>query len=169
MAAVLVGSVLAIGRNSMGSPTTFSGFDQIDFGQILNVIMTAERAPLTAVETQRTALNRQGTAFTTLASKLGALESAIKTLADEDGFSIHPVSSGSPDTVGATPSSGGVAGLYEVVVSELARARPRPTPDLRSDRHSGQCHRCTVRQSSREHSPERRLRSDDRAPARRCD
>jgi flagellar hook-associated protein 2 len=116
----------------MGSPTTFSGFDPIDFGQILNVIKTAERTPLTALETQRTALNQQGTAFTTLASTL-ALESAIKTLADEDGFSIHAVSSGSPDSVGATPTSGGVAGLCEVVVSELARAqvmpRPRPTPD----------------------------------------
>jgi flagellar hook-associated protein 2 len=107
----------------MGSPITFSGFNQIDFGQILNVIMTAERAPLTALETQRTTLNQQGTAFTTLASKLGALESAIETLSDEDGFSIYAVSSGSPDSVGATATSGGVAGLYEVVVTELARAQ----------------------------------------------
>ena len=57
----------------MGSPITFSGFNNIDFGSILNAIMTAERAPLTALETQKTTLNQQGTAFTTLASKLGAL------------------------------------------------------------------------------------------------
>jgi flagellar hook-associated protein 2 len=107
----------------MGSPITFSGFNQIDFGQILNVIMTAERAPLTALETQRTTLNQQGTAFTTLASKLGALESAIETLSDEDGFSIFAVSSSSPDSVGATATSGGMAGIYEVVVSELARSQ----------------------------------------------
>ena len=36
----------------MGSPITFSGFNNIDFGQILNAIMTAERAPLNALETQ---------------------------------------------------------------------------------------------------------------------
>ena len=107
----------------MGSPITFSGFNQIDFGQILNVIMTAERAPLTALETQRTTLNQQGTAFTTLAGKLGALESAIEKLADEDGFSIFAVSSSSPDSVGATATSGGMAGIYEVVVSELARSQ----------------------------------------------
>jgi flagellar hook-associated protein 2 len=107
----------------MGSPITFSGFNQIDFGQILNVIMTAERAPLTALETQRKVLNQQGTAFTTLATKLGALESAIDTLTDEDGFSIHAVTSNSPDSVGATTTGGSVAGLYEVVVSELARAQ----------------------------------------------
>ena len=36
----------------MSSPITFSGFNSIDFNQILNAIMTAERAPMTALETQ---------------------------------------------------------------------------------------------------------------------
>jgi flagellar hook-associated protein 2 len=107
----------------MGSPITFSGFNQIDFGQILNVIMTAERAPLTALETQKKVLNQQGTAFTTLATKLAALESAIDTLTEDEGFSTHAVTSASPESVGATATSGGVAGIYEVVVSELARAQ----------------------------------------------
>jgi flagellar hook-associated protein 2 len=107
----------------MASPITFSGFNQIDFGQILNLVMTAERAPLNALETQKTALNQQGTAFTTLASKLGALESSIETLTDEDGFSIWAVTSGTPDSVGATSTGGSVVGLYDVVVSELARAQ----------------------------------------------
>ena len=107
----------------MGSPITFSGFNQIDFGQILNSIMTAERAPLTALETQKTTLNQQGTAFTTLASKLGALESALDTLTDDEGFSTHKVSTSVPENVGASATSGGVAGIYEVVVSELAHAQ----------------------------------------------
>ncbi len=107
----------------MGSPITFSGFNNIDFGQILNAIMTAERAPLNALETQKTTLNQQGTAFSTLASKLGALESAIDTLTDEKGFSIYAATSGSPENVGVSATSGGVAGTYEVVVSELARAQ----------------------------------------------
>jgi flagellar hook-associated protein 2 len=107
----------------MGSPITFSGFNNIDFGSILNTIMTAERIPLTALETQKTTLNQQGTAFTTLAGKLGALESAVETLTDVDGFNIFAATSGSPDNVGVSTTSGGVAGLYEVVVSELARAQ----------------------------------------------
>jgi len=107
----------------MGSPITFSGFNQIDFGQILNSIMTAERAPLNALETQKTTLNQQGTAFTTLASKLGALESALDTLTDDKGFSTHKVSSSAPEAVGASTTSGGVAGIYEVVVSGLAHAQ----------------------------------------------
>src|SRR5262245_28092451 len=107
----------------MGSPITFSGFNNIDFGQILNAIMTAERAPLNALETQKTTLNQQGTAFSALASKLGALESAIDTLTDEKGFSIYAAASSSPENVGVSTTSGGVAGTYEVVVSELARAQ----------------------------------------------
>jgi flagellar hook-associated protein 2 len=107
----------------MGSPITFSGFNNIDFGSILNTIMTAERIPLTALQSQKTTLNQQGTAFTTLASKLGALESAVDTLADSDGFNIYKAASGAPENVGVSTTSGGVAGLYEVVVSELAHAQ----------------------------------------------
>jgi len=107
----------------MGSPITFSGFNNIDFSAILNAIMTAERAPMTTLETQKTALNTQGTAFTTLASKLGAVQSALETLTDSDGFSPIAVASSDPDAVGVTTSTGGVAGLYEVVVSQLAHAQ----------------------------------------------
>lgn len=107
----------------MGSPITFSGFNSIDFNAILNAIMTAERAPMTALETQKSSLNTRGTAFTTLAGKLGALESALDTLTDTEGFTPYTVASGDDSAVGVSTTSGGVAGTYEVVVSELARAQ----------------------------------------------
>lgn len=107
----------------MSSPITFSGFNNIDFTSILNAIMTAERAPMTALETQKTQLNSQGTAYTTLASKLGAVRSALDTLTDADGFSTVAATSANPDAVGVTATSGGVPGLYEVVVSQLAHAQ----------------------------------------------
>jgi len=107
----------------MGSPITFSGFNSIDFNQILNAIMTAERAPMTALENQKTAINTQGTAYTSLAGKLGALESSLDALTATEGFSPISATSGDPDAVGATTTTGGVPGLYEVVVSELAHAQ----------------------------------------------
>jgi len=107
----------------MSSPITFSGFNSIDFAAILNAIMAAERAPMTALETRKSALNTQGTAYTTLASKLGALQSALETLTDSSGFSTFAVASSDSQAVGVSTTSGGVAGLYEVVVSELARAQ----------------------------------------------
>ena len=91
--------------------------------QILERHDAAERAPMTTLETQKTALNTQGTAYTSLAGKLGALESALNSLTDADGFSPFTVASGDPDAVGVTATSGSVAGLYEVVVSELAHAQ----------------------------------------------
>ena len=78
---------------------------------------------MTTLETQKTALNTQGTAFTTLAGKLGALESALDTLTDTEGFSPFTVATGDATAVGVSATSGGVAGIYEVVVSELARAQ----------------------------------------------
>ena len=107
----------------MGSPITFSGFNNIDFGSILNAIMQAERAPLTALESQKTTLNQQGTAFTSLASKLGALQTSVSTLTSAKGFNPYAVTSGSPDRVGASSTGGSVAGLYEVVVTELAKSQ----------------------------------------------
>jgi flagellar hook-associated protein 2 len=107
----------------MSSPITFSGFNSIDFNSILNALMTAERVPMTALETHKTALNTQGTAYTTLAGKLGALESALDTLTDADGFSPFAVASNDETAVGVSATSGGIAGLYEVVVTNLARAQ----------------------------------------------
>ena len=46
----------------MGSPITFSGFNQIDFGMILNAVMQQERAPLTRLDTLKKTLETQNTA-----------------------------------------------------------------------------------------------------------
>ena len=51
----------------MGSPITFSGFNSIDFNQILNAVMAQERAPLNRLETQKRTLESQNSAFATLA------------------------------------------------------------------------------------------------------
>ena len=40
----------------MGSPVTLSGFNNIDFGSVLNALMQQERIPVTQLETQQTAL-----------------------------------------------------------------------------------------------------------------
>jgi flagellar capping protein FliD len=47
----------------MGSPITFGGFNNIDFGYVLNAIMQQERAPLAAVESQKSALQAQNSAY----------------------------------------------------------------------------------------------------------
>jgi flagellar hook-associated protein 2 len=107
----------------MGSPITFGGFNNIDFGLVLNAIMQQERAPLTAVESQKTALQAQNSAFATFATKLGALQSAVAALAGEDSLAGVAATSSDEEAVGISTGSASVSGRYEVVVSELARAQ----------------------------------------------
>lgn len=107
----------------MGSAITFGGFNNIDFGLILNAIMQQERAPLTALETQRRTLQAQNSAFSTFASKLGSLESKVSALAKTTGLANVAATSSDTSAVGISAGSSSVTGRYEVVVSELARAQ----------------------------------------------
>jgi len=43
----------------MSSPITLSGFNNIDFSQVLNALMAQERIPVTQLTTQQTALSNQ--------------------------------------------------------------------------------------------------------------
>jgi flagellar hook-associated protein 2 len=106
----------------MGSPITFSGFNSIDFSMILNAVMQQERAPLTALETQKKTLETQNTTFGTFFSKLSSLETAVDDLAEVD--SLATLRATSSDTgVGVSTTSGTVEGTYEVAVTHLARAQ----------------------------------------------
>ena len=106
----------------MSSPITFSGFNQIDFNQILTAVMQQERAPLTRLETQKKTLETQNTAFGTLAGKMASLESAIDNLKELDSLSLLTATSSNAG-VGVSATSGTLTGTYDVVVSTLARAQ----------------------------------------------
>ena len=107
----------------MGSPITFGGFNNIDFGVVLNAIMQQERAPLTALETQRTRLEAQNSAFATYASRLASLESAAESLAKTDGLSRVAATVTDSSAVGISSGSSTITGRYEIAVTDLARAQ----------------------------------------------
>ena len=62
----------------MSSPITFSGFNNIDFSSVLEALAAQERIPVTQLESQQAALKQQRTALGSLATKLGAIESASR-------------------------------------------------------------------------------------------
>src|SRR5262245_60807321 len=103
----------------MGSPITFSGFNNIDFGAVLNAIIQQERAPIVAIEAQRTSLKAKDSAFATFATRLAALESAAADLADSDTLSRVSATSSDDTAVGISTGSATATGSYDVVVSEL--------------------------------------------------
>jgi flagellar hook-associated protein 2 len=106
----------------MGSPVTFSGFNQIDWSSIMKLVMQQESQPLTTLQTQKKTLDTQNTTFGTLATKLGSVQSAADTLQDADSLAVLKATS-SDTSVGVATTSGTVAGTYNVVVSRLARAQ----------------------------------------------
>jgi flagellar hook-associated protein 2 len=106
----------------VGSPITFSGFNQIDFNVILNAVMAQEREPLTRLEAQKKALDTQKSAFGTLAGKLADLEAASDALREADSLAALTATS-SDDAVGVATTSGTLSGTYDVVVTATARSQ----------------------------------------------
>jgi flagellar hook-associated protein 2 len=107
----------------MGSPITFSGFNQIDFNLILNAVMQQESAPLTTLQTQQKSLQSRATTYGTLASKLSAFESALSNLKDATALLGRTTTVSDETSVRAASTSSAAPGAYEVVVQELARAQ----------------------------------------------
>ena len=106
----------------MGSPITFSGFNKIDWGAVLDAVMAQERQPFARLDTQKTTLQTQNTQFSTLAGKLSTLESAVDALRDTESLAL--LSASSSDTgVGATATGGTVTGAYTVAITDLAKAQ----------------------------------------------
>lgn len=107
----------------MASGITFSGFNNIDFSSILNAIMAQERLPVRTLELQQSALEAQKTAFSTLASKLSALETAAETLSTSSGFGGRTAASSNSSAVSVSATSAAAAGTYDIVVTDLARVQ----------------------------------------------
>jgi len=107
----------------VGSPITFSGFNSIDFNQILNAVMTQESQPLNALQTQQTALKAQNSIFGTLAGKLSTLGNAADALKDASSLAKLTAASSDASSVGVSSSGGTVSGTYAVAVTTLAAAQ----------------------------------------------
>lgn len=107
----------------MGSGITFSGFNSIDFNVVLNAIMQQESRPLTTLQSRQTALQSRVSGFGTLQTRVSALENAAKALSTAGTATAYKATSSDPPAVGVSAGSSAVAGRYDIVVNELARAQ----------------------------------------------
>lgn len=107
----------------MSSPITFSGFNNIDFSSVLQALSAQERQPVVQLEAQQAQLQKQRAAFGTLATRLGAVESASADLASGTAFSGATASVSSESALKATASNGAATGTYAVKVTQLAQAQ----------------------------------------------
>src|ERR1051325_1502563 len=94
---------------------TLSGFNGIDFNQIIDLTMQSESQPLTDLQKRQTNLKNEDTALLSMASILSAIKAPATTLASATGFSN--VSATSSDTSVATVSlgDGGIPGEYDLI------------------------------------------------------
>ncbi len=117
----------------MGSPITFSGFNNIDFSTVLNALMTQAAIPLNQLQARQSALQKQQTNFETLSSKLAAISSASTALADPATLRSATATTTDAAALAISASGSTLPGHYDVVVRELARsqvtASATTTPD----------------------------------------
>jgi flagellar hook-associated protein 2 len=120
----------------MSSPITLSGFNNIDFSQVLTALMSQERIPVTQLTTQQTALTNQKGFFATFASKLAGLESAVAALSAGSAFDGRAATVSDPTA--ATVQVGGTTprGSYAITVDSLARAQVTGTSSTHTDRNT---------------------------------
>lgn len=107
----------------MSSGITFSGFNSIDFNVVLSAVMQQESQPLTALQSRQTALTTRATQLTTLSTRVTALQTAATALSSATGTATFKATTGDSTAVGVTAGTSAVAGRYDIVVNELARAQ----------------------------------------------
>ncbi|MEZ5290605.1 MAG: flagellar filament capping protein FliD [Vicinamibacterales bacterium] len=107
----------------MGSPITLSGFNNIDFNQILTAIMSQESQPLQAMQSRQNALQSRANTFSQLVTRASALGQAAAKLSTTTDISGFAAKSSNTAAVSADATATAQAGRYEVVVNQLAKAQ----------------------------------------------
>ena len=107
----------------MGSPITLSGFNSIDFNQILTAIMTQESQPLRALQTRQSTLQSRANTFNQLTTRAAAVQAAATRLADPAVQAGFAATTSDPSTVTASATSSAIAGSYVIAVDATAQAQ----------------------------------------------
>jgi flagellar hook-associated protein 2 len=94
----------------------------LDFGQVVDQMVKVSRLPINRLTEKKTALNSKYTDYTTLSTKLIALQSAADALRLPSLFDRSAVSVSDSTVLSAAGSSTATAGTYTVRVSQLAQA-----------------------------------------------
>ncbi len=95
----------------------------IDVEGLITKLMAAERAPITQIQTQESAIQTKLSAYGTLKSSLSTLSDAAKALQTKSNFSSWTANVADTAAASATVSSSASAGSYSLNVTQLAQAQ----------------------------------------------
>jgi flagellar hook-associated protein 2 len=107
----------------MSTGITFSGFNNIDFGSILTSMMQTASQPLTDLQTSQSNVQSQISNFKRLGTYASTLQTAAAALSDATSVASFAATATDSSAVSVSAGAGAVAGHYDVVVKELARAQ----------------------------------------------
>ena len=95
----------------------------VDLQSMLTSILTAERAPIKALDTKIAAANNKISLYGTLKSKLDALQTAADTLQYPSRLSALSATSSDTTTLTASAAYNAAVGSYGLEVTQLASAQ----------------------------------------------
>ena len=107
----------------MSSPITFSGFNDIDFNLVVNSLMAQASLPLNQLQSRQKSLQSQVTGYDKLNTYVEALRSAADALGRPANLTTMAGTSSNDAAVSVSVGSTAVAGHYDIVVNEMARAQ----------------------------------------------
>ena len=105
----------------MGSQITLSGFNNIDFKAITDIIIKSERQPITRLETDKRTEQNKLTAYGSLNTSLSSLRSAFAALNTEDAYEALKATASDTSVLSATATSEATPGTFTLNVTSLAR------------------------------------------------
>jgi len=105
----------------MGSQITLSGFNNIDFKAITDIIIKSERQPITRLEADKRTEQSKLTAYGSLNSSLSALRSAFAALNTDDAYEALKATASDASILSATATSEATPGTFTLNVTSLAR------------------------------------------------
>ncbi len=105
----------------MSSPITLSGFNNIDFKSVVNILINSERGPIDQLQNQKTTEQSRLSSYTSLSTSLSSLQSALSAIQDSSAYGALQASSSDEEIVTASASSSASKGSFTIVVSSLAR------------------------------------------------
>lgn len=105
----------------MGSPITLSGFNNIDFRAITDIIIRSERQPITRLETDKRTEQSKLTAYGSFNTALSSLRSAFAALNAEEAYEALKATVSDTSVLSASATSDATPGTFALNVTSLAR------------------------------------------------
>lgn len=105
----------------MSSPITLSGFNNIDFQAIVDILIKSEREPINRLETQKKNEQNRLSAYTSLSTNLSSLQSAFAALQTSSAYGSLQASSSDTEILTASATASASKGSFTINVTSLAR------------------------------------------------